>query len=79
MTPAAIIQKLWNYCNDLRTNLDIFWLRDESLDNSDNLPEPGVIAHDMINCPGTTIYRQIYASSGAGGKGYQRSFLRAMG
>jgi hypothetical protein len=31
-----------------KASLDIFWLRDESLENSDNLPEPGVIARDMI-------------------------------
>ena len=31
-----------------KVSLDIFWLRDESLENSDNLPEPGVIARDMI-------------------------------
>ncbi len=78
MTPAAIVQKLWNYyipANrheriaswsgenpagrwrsydyvDLvardKASLDIFWLRDESLENSDNLPEPGVIARDMV-------------------------------
>ena len=27
-----------------KINLDIFWLRDESLEDSDNLPEPQVIA-----------------------------------
>jgi len=31
-----------------KASLDIFWLRDESLENSDNLPEPGIIARDMI-------------------------------
>jgi type I restriction enzyme M protein len=31
-----------------KASLDIFWLRDEPLENSDNLPEPGVIACDMI-------------------------------
>ena len=31
-----------------KASLDIFWLRDESLENSDNLPEPGVIARDMV-------------------------------
>ncbi|MFA7405742.1 MAG: SAM-dependent DNA methyltransferase, partial [Pelobacteraceae bacterium] len=31
-----------------KASLDIFWLRDESLENSDNLPEPGIIARDII-------------------------------
>jgi type I restriction enzyme M protein len=31
-----------------KASLDIFWLRDESLENSDNLPEPGVICRDII-------------------------------
>jgi len=65
MTPAAIVQNLWNYCSVLRDdgmsygdytelvtrdkeNLDIIWIRDESLEDSDNLPEPGVIARDMV-------------------------------
>ena len=29
-------------------SLDIFWLRDESLSESDNLPEPGVIAVEIV-------------------------------
>ncbi|WP_243373307.1 class I SAM-dependent DNA methyltransferase [Geotalea sp. SG265] len=31
-----------------KASLDIFWLRDESLEDSDNLPEPGVILRDII-------------------------------
>ncbi len=31
-----------------KASLDIFWLRDESLEDSDNLPEPGVICRDII-------------------------------
>jgi type I restriction enzyme M protein len=38
--------------NDLiardKASLDIFWLRDESLEDSDNLPEPGVIAQEIV-------------------------------
>jgi type I restriction enzyme M protein len=30
-----------------KVNLDIFWLRDESLEDSDNLPEPDVIALEI--------------------------------
>jgi type I restriction enzyme M protein len=31
-----------------KANLDITWLRDESIDNSDNLPPPGVIAAEIV-------------------------------
>ena len=31
-----------------KTNLDIFWLRDESLTDLDNLPEPDVLAEEII-------------------------------
>ena len=31
-----------------KANLDIFWLRDESLEDTDNLPAPDVIARDII-------------------------------
>ena len=31
-----------------KTSLDIFWLKDESLADSDNLPAPGVIAREIV-------------------------------
>jgi type I restriction enzyme M protein len=31
-----------------KASLDIFWLRDESLEESDNLPEPGVLAQEIV-------------------------------
>jgi type I restriction enzyme M protein len=31
-----------------KTSLDIFWLKDESLADSDNLPPPGVIALEIV-------------------------------
>ena len=31
-----------------KTNLDIFWLRDESLEDSENLPPPDVIAVEIM-------------------------------
>ena len=31
-----------------KCSLDIFWLRDESLEDSDNLPEPDVIAAEIV-------------------------------
>ncbi len=32
-----------------RTSLDIFWLKDESLADSDNLPPPEVIAQEIVD------------------------------
>ena len=31
-----------------KVNLDIFWLKDESLEDSANLPAPGVIAQEIV-------------------------------
>ena len=31
-----------------KASLDIFWLKDESLEDSDNLPAPGVILRDIV-------------------------------
>ncbi len=31
-----------------KASLDITWLKDESLDDSDNLPPPGVIAAEIV-------------------------------
>ena len=31
-----------------KASLDIFWLKDESLEESDNLPEPGIIAREIV-------------------------------
>ena len=31
-----------------KLNLDIFWLRDESLEDSENLPEPEVLAAEIV-------------------------------
>jgi len=32
-----------------KVNLDIFWLKDESLEESANLPAPGIIAQDITD------------------------------
>ena len=32
-----------------KANLDIFWLRDESLEDTANLPDPDIIAADIIS------------------------------
>jgi type I restriction enzyme M protein len=31
-----------------KVNLDIFWLRDESLEDSANLPDPDVLAAEIV-------------------------------
>jgi type I restriction enzyme M protein len=31
-----------------KVNLDIFWLRDESLEDSANLPDPDVLALEIV-------------------------------
>lgn len=31
-----------------KTNLDIFWLKDKSLTDLDNLPDPDVLANEII-------------------------------
>jgi type I restriction enzyme M protein len=31
-----------------KASLDIFWLKDESLEDSENLPEPDIIAHEIV-------------------------------
>ena len=31
-----------------KTTLDIFWRRDDSLEDSDNLPEPDTLARDIV-------------------------------
>jgi type I restriction enzyme M protein len=44
-------KKLWIYYDELvkrdKLNLDIFWLKDEALEESANLPAPEVIAADI--------------------------------
>ena len=32
-----------------KVNLDIFWLKDESLEDSANLPDPDVLAKDIVD------------------------------
>jgi type I restriction enzyme M protein len=43
----------WSYdyediINSDKASLDIFWLKDESLEESDNLPEPDIIGLEII-------------------------------
>jgi type I restriction enzyme M protein len=50
-----------------RLNLDIFWLKDESLEDSANLPPPDVIAAEIVENleAALTQFRQVAAALGA--------------
>ena len=37
----------WYFKRD-KANLDIFWLKDESLEDSANLPDPDIIAQEIV-------------------------------
>ena len=44
--------KKYNYDEIIKrdkTNLDIFWLKDQSLEDSENLPEPSIIAQQIMD------------------------------
>ena len=49
-----------------KASLDIFWLKDESLEDSDNLPEPGVLATEIVEDLQAALeqFREIAADFG---------------
>jgi len=49
-----------------KASLDIFWLRDESLEESDNLPDPNVLAQEIVEAleAGLEQFREIAADLG---------------
>jgi len=49
-----------------KASLDIFWLRDESLSDSDNLPSPEVIAAEIVEDLEAALeqFREILADMG---------------
>jgi len=49
-----------------KVNLDIFWLRDESLEDSANLPDPNVIAAEIVEDLRTALaqFEEILADIG---------------
>ncbi len=53
-----------------KASLDIFWLKDESLADSDNLPPPEVIAQEIVDDlePPLAQFRLIAADVGEGGQ-----------
>ncbi len=54
-----------------KASLDVFWLKDESLADSDNLPPPEVIAQEIVDDLEAALeqFRLIAADVGAGGGG----------
>ena len=51
-----------------KASLDIFWLRDESLSDSDNLPAPEVIAQEIVEDLEAALeqFREIAGDLGVG-------------
>ena len=49
-----------------KASLDVFWLGDESLGDSDNLPEPEVLAVEIVESLETALeeFRAIYEELG---------------
>jgi hypothetical protein len=50
-----------------KASLDIFWLRDESLEESDNLPDPDVLAQEIVEDLEAALeqFREIAVNLGA--------------
>ena len=50
-----------------KTNLDIFWLRDKSLTDLDNLPDPDDLAEEIIENleAGLDSFRQVLVRLGS--------------
>lgn len=47
-----------------KTSLDVFWLKDKSLTDLDNLPEPDILAAEIIENleAGLNSFRQVLSS-----------------
>ena len=45
-----------------KASLDIFWLKDESLEDSENLPEPEILAAEIVESLETALqeFKAIY-------------------
>ena len=52
-----------------KASLDIFWLKDESLEASDNLPDPDVIAQEIVEDLEAALeqFREIVGDLGSRG------------
>jgi len=56
-----------------KASLDVFWLRDESLEDADNLPAPELIAAEIIEDLEAALaqFAEIALSLGHGGEGIE--------
>ncbi|EQD62876.1 transposase, degenerate [mine drainage metagenome] len=50
-----------------KLSLDIFWLKDKSLEDSDNLPEPDILAQEITDDLQTAIDQFATVAEGLGG------------
>jgi type I restriction enzyme M protein len=57
-----------------KASLDIFWLRDESLEESDNLPDPDVLAQEIVEDLEAALeqFREIAGDLGQPGSGIDK-------
>ena len=64
--PLAQLQLRGDMCARDKTSLDIFWLKDKSLTDLDNLPEPDELAEEIIEDleAGLNSFRQVLAGLG---------------
>ncbi|MBI4491147.1 MAG: hypothetical protein HY694_18850 [Deltaproteobacteria bacterium] len=68
-------ERLWDayeyeeLINRDKGSLDIFWLKDESLEESDNLPDPDLLAQEIVEDLEAALeqFREIAADLGANG------------
>ena len=54
-----------------KTNLDIFWLKDDSLGDMDNLPDPDVLALEIVENieAGLASFKEIVEGLNGNGQG----------
>ncbi len=52
-----------------KASLDIFWLKDKSLEDSENLPDPGILAQEIVKDLEVALeqFREIAEDSGDDG------------
>jgi len=67
-SPSRLRMRMWSPYEELtardKTSLDIFWLKDKSLTDLDNLPKPDELAEDIIENleAGLANFRQVLAT-----------------
>jgi len=61
---ASIINEVWSLCNRDKSSLDITWMKDKSLADLDNLPDPDILAAEIIGNIGAGLenFKEILSS-----------------